>query len=489
MRLAEPYRQTLFERTIMQEKNLKKVAILGRPNVGKSSLFNRLARQRDAITSDVSGTTRDVKKRIVTISGNRDFEVLDTGGIDYSSDLFSKVAEFSMKAANDADVIVYMVDGKSIPSEEDKKLFYDLQQLGKPLALVVNKIDNDKEEERYWEFLEFGADATFPMSVSHNRYFNDFYQWLEQYIPEREEPEALELSPDEEPDPFGEFVQDINMTEEEEEDKEINVAIIGRVNTGKSSLLNALLGEERSVVSDVAGTTIDPIDESIEHNGYKINFVDTAGIRRRGKIVGIEKYALGRTEAMLEKADIALLMIDATEGVLELDERIAGLIEKYRLGTLIVANKWDIKEDKTYEEMVDDIRDELKFLHYAPLITISAKTGLRVGKILDQITAIYERYKQRIPTSKLNDVLREAMNRHHVPSHNGAVVKIKFATQYETKPPKIALITNRPDGLHFSYKRYLANYLRSKFDFEGVPLDIVARKRGQRVDEDEYTLS
>lgn len=468
----------------MQENNLKKVAILGRPNVGKSSLFNRLARQRDAITSDMSGTTRDVKKRIVTISENRDFEILDTGGIDYTSELFSKVADFSLRAAKEADVIVYMVDGKTLPDEEDKKLFYDLQQLGKPLALVVNKIDNDREyEERFFEFYEFGADAAFPMSVSHNRYFNDFYQWLEQYIPAREEKPELVLESDEEADPFGEFVSDINSLEEEE-DKEINVAIIGRVNTGKSSLLNALLGEERSIVSDVAGTTIDPIDESVEHNDYKITFVDTAGIRRRGKIVGIEKYALGRTEAMLEKADIALLMIDATEGVLELDERIAGLIEKFRLGALIVVNKWDIRGEKSYEEMVDDIRDELKFLHYAPLITISAKTGMRVHKILDQITAIYERYKQRIPTSRLNDVLREAMNRHHVPSHNGAVVKIKFATQYETKPPKIALITNRPDGLHFSYKRYLANYIRSKFDFEGVPLDIVARKRGERVDEE-----
>jgi len=468
----------------MQEQNLKKVAILGRPNVGKSSLFNRLARQRDAITSDMSGTTRDVKKRIVTISENRDFEILDTGGIDYSSELFSKVADFSLKAAEEADIIIYMVDGKTLPDEEDKKLFYDLQQLGKPLALAVNKIDNDKEyEQRFFDFYEFGAEFTFPMSVSHNRYFNDFYAWLEQYIPPREEKPQLHLEADDEADPFGEFVTDINATEEED-DKEINVAIIGRVNTGKSSLLNALLGEERSIVSDVAGTTIDPIDESIEYNDYKITFVDTAGIRRRGKIVGIEKYALGRTEAMLEKADIALLMIDATEGVLELDERIAGLIEKYKLGALIVANKWDIRGEKTYEEMVDDIRDELKFLHYAPLITISAKTGMRVHKILDHIVAIYERYKQRIPTSKLNDTLREAMNRHHVPSHNGAVVKIKFATQYETKPPKIALIVNRPEFLHFSYKRYLSNYIRSKFDFEGVPLDLVARKRGERYDEE-----
>ncbi len=468
----------------MQDKTLKKVAIIGRPNVGKSSLFNRLARHRDAITSDMSGTTRDIKKRIVTISENRDFEVMDTGGIDYSSDLFSKVAEFSLRAAKEADIIIYMVDGKTLPSDEDRELFYKLQEFKKPLALIVNKIDNEKEEERYWEFLEFGADATFPMSVSHNRYFGDFYEWMEGHIPQREEESSPELIEDEEIDPFEEIVKDINR-KEEETDTKIRVAIIGRVNTGKSSLLNALLDEERSVVSDVAGTTIDPIDEAIEYDGHEITFIDTAGIRKRSKIVGIEKYALTRTTSMLKKANLILLMIDATVGVTELDERVAGLIEEHRLACLIVINKWDIKEEKTYEEMVDDIRDELKFLHYAPLITISAKTGLRVNKILDQIIAIYKRYQQRIPTSKLNDTLREAIRRHHIPTHNGAVVNIKFATQYETKPPKIALITNRPEFVHFSYKRYLANFFRSKFDFEGVPLDIVARKRGERFDDDD----
>ncbi len=465
---------------------LKKVAIVGRPNVGKSSLFNRLARQRDAITSDMSGTTRDVKKRIVTISENREFEVLDTGGIDYSSELFAKVAEFSLRAAKEADIIIYMVDGKTIPDEEDKELFYKLQEMHKPLALVVNKIDNDKEEERYWEFLEFGADATFPMSVSHNRYFNDFYAWMEEHIPAPvEEDEGLVLEEDKEIDPFAQIVEEVHSSYEEEIDNKIRVAIIGRVNTGKSSLLNALLGEERSVVSDVAGTTIDPIDETLEHNEHEITFIDTAGIRKRSKIVGIEKYALGRTTEMLKKADLVLLMLDATKPVSELDERVAGLIEEHKLACLIVLNKWDIKEDRTYEEVVDDIRDELKFLHYAPFITISAKTGLRVNKILDQIVDIYGRYKRRISTADLNDTLRAAIRKHHVPSHHGAVVNIKFATQYETKPPKIALITNRPEYLHFSYIRYLANFFREKFDFEGVPLDIVARKRGQRVDEDE----
>ncbi len=470
----------------MQE--LKKVAILGRPNVGKSSLFNRLARQRDAITSDISGTTRDIKKRIVTISGNRDFEVIDTGGIDYSSELFTKVAEFSLRAAEESDIIIYMVDGKTLPSEEDKELFYKLQAMNKPLALVVNKIDNDKEEERYWEFLEFGADATFPMSVSHNRYFNDFYAWMEEHIPApEEEKEGLELREDEDAsaDPFAEIVRDINTVKVEEIDNKIRVAIIGRVNTGKSSLLNALLGEERSVVSPVAGTTIDPIDEMIEYDGHEVTFIDTAGIRKRSKIVGIEKYALTRTTEMLKKANLVLLILDSTQQISELDERVAGLIEEHKLACLIVLNKWDIKEDRSYEEVVDDIRDELRFLHYAPFITISAKTGLRVNKILDQIVDIYGRYKRRISTSDLNDTLRAAIRRHHVPSHNGAVVNIKFATQYETKPPKIALITNRPEFLHFSYIRYLSNFFREKFDFEGVPLDIVARKRGERYDDEE----
>lgn len=350
---------------------------------------------------------------------------------------------------------------------------------------MVNKIDNDKDETlRYWDFLEFGAEATFPMSVSHNRYMNNFYAWLETYIPEREE-EDVELNSDEELS-FEEIVEMVHIDEEEEEDNEIKVAIIGRVNTGKSSLLNALLHEERAVVSNVAGTTIDPIDEKMEYKDHQITFVDTAGIRRRSKIIGIEKYAFERTESMLENADIALLMIDATVGVLELDERIANLIEKYKLGCLIVLNKWDIqKEDEqTYTKAVENIRDELKFLHYAPLITVSAKTGLRVHKILDEIINIYNRYKQRIPTATLNEVLKYAIGRHHPPSYNGATVKIKFATQYEIKPPKIALITNRPDGLHFSYQRYLSNIFREKFDFEGVPLDISPRKRGQRVDDD-----
>jgi GTP-binding protein len=285
---------------------MKKVAILGRPNVGKSSLFNRLAKKRDAITSEVSGTTRDIKKNIITTLENREFELLDTGGIDESNELFKEVAKKSMQAAKEADIIVYMVDGQIIPQDEDKELFWQLQELNKPIALVVNKIDNDKLlNERFWEFSEFGAQDIFAISVSHNRGLNSFYKWLEKHI---------------EPNMNNKIIQDSDIPlelllqeqeEELKEEKEFKVAIIGRVNTGKSSLLNALLKEDRSIVSDVAGTTIDPVDETIEYNDYKITFVDTAGIRRRGKIVGIEKYALNRTENMLKQADIAILLIDA----------------------------------------------------------------------------------------------------------------------------------------------------------------------------------
>ncbi len=460
---------------------MKKVAILGRPNVGKSSFFNRLLKKRDAITSDVSGTTRDIKKGVVTLLQDREFELLDTGGIDYSNELFSKVGDKSLQAAKEADIIVYMVDGKSIPDQEDKERFWQLQSLNKPIALLVNKIDNDKEmQEKFWEFAEFGAENIFAISVSHNRGLSPFYKWLEEQIP----PEANKtLVVDEDDIPLELLLS--QDEEQQEEEKAFKVAIIGRVNTGKSSLLNAILKEDRVVVSDVAGTTIDPIDETIEYSDYQITFVDTAGIRRRSKILGIEKYALNRTENMLKDADIALLVIDATVGVTELDERIAGLVDKYKLGCLIVVNKWDIRGEKEYKEAIEEIRDELKFLHYAPIITISAKTGQRVHKILDQIVEIYKRYSQRIPTSKLNEAIKMAIARHHVPSHNGQVVKIKFATQFATKHPRVALVVNKPNLLHFSYKRYLTNFLRDQFDFEGVPIEIFAQKRGERTELEE----
>ena len=456
---------------------MKKVAIIGKPNVGKSSLFNRFIKKRDAITSDISGTTRDIKKGIVELE-DREFELIDTGGLDFSSELFSKVGKKALDAAKEADIILYMVDGKSIVDEEDKKRFWELQKLNKPIALIVNKIDNDKElQNRFWEFSEFGAEHIFPISVSHNRGLNKLYNWLESLIPPNKE-----VIIEDNDIPLELLLQE--KEEEQQEDKNIKVAIIGRVNTGKSSLLNALLKDERSIVSDIAGTTIDPVDESIEYKDYNITFVDTAGIRRRGKIVGLEKFALNRTENMLKEADIAILLLDATEGVTELDERIAGLIDKYKLGALIVLNKWDIRGQKEYKEAIEDVRDKLKFLHYAPILTISAKTGQRVNRILDKIIEIYQRYSKRIPTSKLNEAIKAAIARHHIPSHHGQVVNIKYATQFDTKPPRIALIVNKPHLLHFSYLRYLSNYLREQFDFEGVPIELIPRKSSDRFEDE-----
>ena len=458
---------------------MKKIALLGKPNVGKSSLFNRIAKQRTAITSEISGTTRDINEKEVKIR-EKEAVIIDTGGLDESDELFKRVKEKSLKAAKEADIILYMVDGKYLPDDEDKSIFFKLQKLNKPIALIVNKIDNEKEQERAWEFLSFGAENFFPISVSHNRGVEKLLDWLEKFLPETV---TLEEDTNEDLESFLSSLEEENETSEEEENNEIKVAIIGRVNVGKSSLLNSLLKEERAVVSEIAGTTIDPVNDYIYYENKIINFIDTAGIRRRGKIEGIERYALNRTEKMLEKADIALLVLDASEEFKELDEKIAHLVEKFELGCIIVLNKWD-KALKSYEESVKEVRYRFKFLSFAPIITVSASTGKRVDKIKDKILKVYENYSRRIPTSKLNELIKSANAKHHIPSDKGKEVKIYFATQFDVKPPKIALIMNRPKSLHFSYKRYLINRLRENFDFEGSPIILVPKKRGEK-EEDE----
>ncbi len=493
---------------------MKKIAIIGRPNVGKSSLFNRLVKKRDAITSEQAGTTRDVKRRHVTII-NKQALLLDTGGLDKGCELFDKIKEKSLEAAKKADIILYMVDGKSIPEEEDKKLFYELQTLGKDVALVVNKIDNDKMKENLWDYYEFGTDAIFGISVAHNRSIVALLDWVYEKIPdsdtikdeddeddvniiEEDDEDEFDFNEqneeEEEDDNF--FYTDINEEEFEDDsifaqnDKikefdendinHIKISIIGRTNVGKSSLLNALLGEERSVVSSVAGTTIDPIDESIEYKEKQLTFVDTAGLRRRGKILGIEKFALMRTKEMLENSNMALVVLDASEPFLDLDEKIAGLVDSNRLACIIVLNKWDIAKREDYDKIIEEVRDRFKFLAYAPIITLSAKSHKRVDKLYDMILEINENYSQRIPTSKLNEVLEKAMRKHHLPSMHGQIIKIYYATQYETRPPKIAIVMNKPRGLHFTYRRYLTNKLREAFNFTGTPVLFKAKKRGEK---------
>lgn len=495
---------------------MKKIAIIGRPNVGKSSLFNRLVKKRDAITSDIAGTTRDVKRRHVTII-NKQALLLDTGGLDQGCELFDRIKEKSLEAAKKADIILYMVDGKTIPEDVDKKLFYELQTLGKDVALVVNKIDNDKLKDNLWDYYEFGTDAIFGISVSHNRSVVPLLEWIYDRIPEcdiiKEENEDEEddvniveedgsefdfFDQDEENDDEddGFFYTDVNEEEFEDDSifaqndriKEFNeddvnhikISIIGRTNVGKSSLLNALLGEERSVVSSVAGTTIDPIDESIEYKGKQLTFVDTAGLRRRGKIVGIEKFALMRTKEMLENSNMALVVLDGSEPLLDLDEKIAGLVDSNRLACIIVLNKWDIANREDYDKIIENVRDRFKFLAYAPIITLSAKSHKRVDKLYDMILEINENYSQRISTSQLNEVMEKALRKHQLPSMRGQVIRIYYATQYETRPPKIAIVMNKPRGLHFTYRRYLTNKLREAFNFTGTPVLFKAKKRGEK---------
>lgn len=459
---------------------MKIVAIIGKPNVGKSSLFNRIAKQRIAITSDFSGTTRDVKTHEVEIFDKK-CKILDTGGLDNKDELFRNIRVKSLEAGDRADIIIMMVDGKMLPDDEDRKIFYSLQSQGKPIALVINKIDNDKEMQRAWEFSEFGAQNVFPISVSHNRGVTKLLEWISSYLPENE-PELI-IEEDDDDFDLNDFLQnepDLKESQDEEiETNEINVAIIGRVNVGKSSLLNSLVGENRAVVSSIAGTTIDPVDENIVYKDKILNFVDTAGVRRRSKIEGIEKFALMRTNAMLENADIALLVLDSSEPFKELDERIANLADKNNLGVILVLNKWDIRLE-SYKESIDEIRDRFKFLSFAPIITVSALSKQRVHKIKDLILSVYENYSRRIPTSKLNELIKKATIRHQLPADKTKRVKIYFATQYDTKPPKIALVMNRPKALHFSYKRYLLNKLREEFSLEGTPVLLYPRAKGEK---------
>ena len=471
---------------------MKKVILLGRPNVGKSSLFNRLARARIAITSEVAGTTRDVNKTEININ-DRECLLIDSGGLDESSKLFAAVQKRSLAEANEADIIVFMVDGKLYADEIDKKLFYAINRLGKPTALVVNKVDGKRDEERAKDFISFGAKKLFEISVSHNSGTDELCEWIYSHL------EPAKPSIDESIEDFlADFDESLLESDESNsrfksnidyENKTIKVGIIGRVNVGKSSLLNALVGQNRSVVSDIAGTTIDPVNEKISVNdGNKereIEFVDTAGIRRRGKIEGIEKYALNRTQKMLENADIAVLVLDSAEGINELDERIAGLVCQFELGVIIVLNKWDLKsgDDKEFDKMSREIRDRFKFLAYAPIISLSATSKKRVEKLKELICAVYKNYTIKLPTSRLNEVIAAATKAHPIPREHGRAVRIYYAAQFDTAAPKIALVMNKPKCLHFSYLRYLQNQLRASFELGGTPVILVPRGRGKSKEE------
>ncbi|GAA9990102.1 ribosome biogenesis GTPase Der [Helicobacter pylori] len=450
-------------------KTLKTIAILGQPNVGKSSLFNRLARERIAITSDFAGTTRDINKRKIALNGH-EVELLDTGGMAKDALLSKEIKALNLKAAQMSDLILYVVDGKSIPSDEDLKLFREIFKINPNCFLVINKIDNDKEKERAYAFSSFGMPKSFNISVSHNRGISALIDAILS---------ALNLNPIIEQDLDADILESLENNASEEENKEeeiIQVGIIGRVNVGKSSLLNALTKKERSLVSSVAGTTIDPIDETILIGDQKICFVDTAGIRHRGKILGIEKYALERTQKALEKSHIALLVLDVSAPFVELDEKISSLADKHSLGIILILNKWDICY-APYEEIMATLKRKFRFLEYAPVITTSCLKARHIDEIKHKIIEVYECFSKRIPTSLLNSVINQATQKHPLPSDGGKLVKVYYATQFATKPPQISLIMNRPKALHFSYKRYLINTLRKEFNFLGTPLILNAKDK------------
>ncbi|WP_139520782.1 ribosome biogenesis GTPase Der [Helicobacter pylori] len=450
-------------------KTLKTIAILGQPNVGKSSLFNRLARERIAITSDFAGTTRDINKRKIALNGH-EVELLDTGGMAKDALLSKEIKALNLKAAQMSDLILYVVDGKSIPSDEDIKLFREIFKINPNCFLVINKIDNDKEKERAYAFSSFGMPKSFNISVSHNRGISALIDAVLN---------ALDLNQIIEQDLDADILESLETNALEEETKEeeiIQVGIIGRVNVGKSSLLNALTKKERSLVSSVAGTTIDPIDETILIGDQKICFVDTAGIRHRGKILGIEKYALERTQKALEKSHIALLVLDVSAPFVELDEKISSLADKHSLGIILILNKWDIRY-APYEEIMATLKRKFRFLEYAPVITTSCLKARHIDEIKHKIIEVYECFSKRIPTSLLNSVIFQATQKHPLPSDGGKLVKVYYATQFATKPPQISLIMNRPKALHFSYKRYLINTLRKEFNFLGTPLILNAKDK------------
>ncbi|GAA8447663.1 ribosome biogenesis GTPase Der [Helicobacter pylori] len=450
-------------------KTLKTIAILGQPNVGKSSLFNRLARERIAITSDFAGTTRDINKRKIALNGH-EVELLDTGGMAKDALLSKEIKALNLKAAQMSDLILYVVDGKSIPSDEDLKLFREVFKTNPNCFLVINKIDNDKEKERAYAFSSFGMPKSFNISVSHNRGISALIDAILS---------ALNLNQIIEQDLDADILESLENNAPKEETKEeeiIQVGIIGRVNVGKSSLLNALTKKERSLVSRVAGTTIDPIDETILVGDQKICFVDTAGIRHRGKILGIEKYALERTQKALEKSHIALLVLDVSAPFVELDEKISSLADKHSLGIILILNKWDIRY-APYEEIMATLKRKFRFLEYAPVITTSCLKARHIDEIKHKIIEVYECFSKRIPTSLLNSVINQATQKHPLPSDGGKLVKVYYATQFATKPPQISLIMNRPKALHFSYKRYLINTLRKEFNFLGTPLILNAKDK------------
>jgi len=440
------------------------VAIVGRPNVGKSTLFNRIIGRDLAIVEDMPGVTRDRNYAEAEWEEKR-FLLVDTGGFEPETvdTMYLKMREQTTLAVEEADFIIFLMDGKEGLLPADIEVSQRLRASGKPVLYAINKVDGARHEALLPDFYRLGVDALFPFSAQHGPGFSDLMDGLWRMLPET--PKDLEQA---------------------EAPKPPKIAIIGRPNVGKSSFVNSLIGEDRMIVSPVSGTTRDSVDSDYQYYGKKYTLVDTAGIRSRGRISrGVEKYSVMRAMKSLARADVALALIDASEGVTEQDERIIGLAHEEGKGIIIILNKWDLVKDKeeAYKQFMADVAYRLKFAAYAPVLTISATTRQRITKVFEEIDRIVVEREKRVPTAELNKLFERLTSRHEPPLYRGKRVKYFYATQVAIKPPTFVIFVNYPEGVHFSYIRYIENNLREAFGFGGTPLRIFAKRRREEESE------
>ena len=448
----------IVERKIPKTMPKPVVAIVGRPNVGKSTLFNRVIGRNLAIVEDLPGVTRDRNYAEAEWEGKR-FLLIDTGGFEPETEdpMYTMMREQTTLAIEEADAIIFLLDGRQGLLPSDIEVSHRLRASGKPVLYAINKVDGERHEGLVPEFYRLGIDALFPLSAQHGAGFSDLMDELHRMLPE------APVEP-----------------EDTEQQSVPRVAILGRPNVGKSSFVNSLMGEDRMIVNAVSGTTRDAVDSEYSYYGRKYVLVDTAGIRSRGRISqGVEKYSVLRAMKGLSRADVALVLIDASEGVTEQDERIAGMVHEEGKGLILVLNKWDTVPDKeeAYKRFMEDVRQRLKFADYAPVLTISAKTRQRVTKVFDEIDRVIGESEKRVPTAELNRVFERLIAGHEPPLFRGRRVKYYYITQVGIKPPTFVAFVNYPDGVHFSYLRYIENHLREAFGFAGTPVRIFAKRR------------
>ncbi len=435
------------------------VAIVGRPNVGKSTLFNALAGEMISIVKDTPGVTRDRIYAEVTWL-NREFTMIDTGGIEPDSRdiILSQMREQAQIAIDTADVIIFLTDVRQGLQDADSKVADMLRRSGKPVVLVVNKVDNfDKFMADVYEFYNLGIGDPMPISAASRLGIGDMLDEVTKHFPER--------------------------SGEDEEDDRPRIAIVGKPNVGKSSIVNKLLGKNRVIVSDIAGTTRDAIDTAIKYNGKEYVFIDTAGLRRKSKIKEeLERFSIIRTVTAVERADVVLMVIDATEGVTEQDAKIAGIAHERGKGIIIVVNKWDAieKNDKTMYEFEKQIRQTLAYMSYAEIMYVSAATGQRLPKLYEMIDMVMENQTLRVQTGVLNEIMTEAVAMQQPPSDKGKRLKLYYITQVSVKPPTFVIFVNDKELMHFSYTRYLENKIREAFGFRGTSLKFFIRERKEK---------